>query len=146
MALVVGALLTPAIDDATIPTDAPAVSSDDDEGSSSGDPDELADGSGAVIAIAREPKVVGIGLDPADAILRSPRSKDPVTISRSNLTDVYGTEAVLTGGWLTMPAILQGLTVVQNRKFLRLNKHGVILCNCLSYGTASESLPDGSRF
>ena len=73
MPLVVGAVLTPAIDDATIPTDAPAVPSDDDEGSSSGDPDELTGGSGAVIAIAREPKVVGIGLDPADAILRSPQ-------------------------------------------------------------------------
>ena len=127
MAMVDGAALTPAIVDATIPPVASAGSSDDDEGSSSGDPDELTGGSGAVIAIAREPKVVGIGLDPADAILRSPRSKDPVIISRSNLTDVYGTEAVLTGGWLDEPTLLPDITIVKSKKFYRLQRASVPL-------------------
>jgi len=128
MAMVDGAVLTPAIVDATIPPVASAGSSDDDEGSSSGDPDELTGGSGAVIAIAREPKVVGIGLDPADAILRSPRSKDPVVISRSNLTGACGTEAVLTGGWLNQPALLQDICTVNSRKFYRVRRAIVAMC------------------
>ena len=64
-----------AVDDATILADIAADSSDDESESSSGAPDELTGGSGAVTAVRREPKVVGIGLDSGDAILRCRTSK-----------------------------------------------------------------------
>ena len=97
---------------ATNPAAAPAASSDDEKDASSCEPDELTGGSGTGKATAHRPKDAGIGLASVDAILRSPTSKEPMIIKRSDLGDVNPTEAVLTGGWLPVPALLQGLTVV----------------------------------
>ena len=117
-----------AVEDATNPAGAPAAPSDDDKEASSCEPDELTGGSGTGNASVREPKDVGIGLSSAEWILRSPNSKEPVIIRRSDLTDVNQTEAVLTGGLLLTPVLLQGLTVVGSIKFVSLNKAWPPLC------------------
>ena len=117
-----------AVEDATSPAGAPAAPSDDDKEASSCEPDELTGGSGTGNASVREPKDVGIGLSSAEWILRSPNSKEPVIIRRADLTGVSETEAVLTGGLLLTPVLLQDLTVVDDIKFTRLNKAWPTLC------------------
>jgi hypothetical protein len=111
-----------AVEDATNPAAALAAPSDDEEEPSSCEPEELTGGSGAGNASVRKPTDVGIGLSSAECILRSPNSKEPVIIRRSDLTGVSETEAVLTGGLLLTPALLQDLTVVDDIKFTRLDK------------------------
>ena len=102
--------------------DAAAVASDDESDSSDSAPDELTGDSPAVTAVIREPKVVGIGLDAGDAILRPPHVKDTVIVNKSKLTGPAETEAVLTGGWLVAPTLLSDIVVVNGRKFVQLQK------------------------
>ena len=118
--------------DATISEAAPAAASDDEQDASSGDPDELTGGSDTGNADVQRAKDAGIGLDSEHWIMRSPTSKEPVIIKRSDVGDEGPTEAVLTGGFLIGPALLVGLTVIHKRKFIRVSKDNVVLCNFLT--------------
>ena len=53
-------------------------------------------------------------------------------ISRSHLTGVTETEAVLTGGWLDASTVLQDLTIINGKKFCRLQKASPPLCAFLT--------------
>ena len=117
-----------AVEDATEPAAALAAPSDDEEDPPSCEHEELTGGSGAGNASVRKPTEAGIGLSSAESILRSPNSKEPVIIRRADLTGESETEAVLTGGLLLTPVLLQGLTVVGSIKFVSLNKAWPPLC------------------
>ena len=118
--------------DATIYEATPAAASDDEQDAASGDPDELTGGSDTGNADVQRTKDAGIGLDLEHWILRSPTSKEPVIIKRSDVGGEGPTEVVLTGGFLVAPALLVGLTVTQHRKFIGLNKDNVQLCYFLT--------------
>ena len=111
-----------AVVEETLPAGAAASSSDDNESSSCDEPDVLTGGSGVVTAGVRSPKPVGLGLDHLHAILRSPNSKDPVIIRRSDVGGLNDTEDVLTGGMLEAPVMLPETVTITGRRFFPLQR------------------------